>query len=84
MARSHVSSDRRRAAAIQAVRREIAAGEHPTYRVRIAQDDAWTVEAAPWLTGTATGRSDALAAARAAIATMLEVVPEAIELDAGP
>lgn len=64
---------------IQASQRAIARGERPSYRVRLAAG-AWEVEGAPWLSGPASSRSAALAAARTALATMLEVDPGAFEV----
>jgi hypothetical protein len=83
MARPPMSAERRRHQMIQATRREIARGEHVVLRVLIAPDGSWSVEVALWLTGTAASRSEALAAARAAVAAMLEVEPDAFEVAAG-
>jgi hypothetical protein len=49
----------------------IARGDRPGYRVSTAQDGRWQVDALPWLSLTATGRREALEAARAAIAQVL-------------
>jgi hypothetical protein len=72
MARSGVSGERKRAAALQAGRQMIARGQRPPYRVR-AQDGRWTVDAMAWLSVAATSRPEALDAARAAIAAWLDV-----------
>ena len=58
----------------------VARGQRPMYRVR-AQDGRWTVHAMAWLSVAATGRSEALDAARAAIAEWLEVSPQAFDVE---
>jgi hypothetical protein len=45
----------------------------PLYRVRMAQDGTWAVDWCPWLALTATDRREAVASARAAVATWLDV-----------
>lgn len=44
----------------------VARGDRPGYRIVAAQDGSWAVDALPWVTVAATGRPDALDAARAA------------------
>ena len=77
----HVSEDRKRAAALQAARRMVSRGERPGYRIGLAQDGTWTVDALPWVTVTATGRREAMDGARAAIAEWLDVPPEAFDVE---
>lgn len=64
-----MSDARKRAATVQAGRRDIARDERPVYRVAVAR---WS--------GTAPGRRAALADARAVIANGLEVAPDRIEV----
>jgi hypothetical protein len=59
----------------------IARGERPGYRLRPAQDGSWSVEGLPGVTVTADTKRTALTTARAAIAAVLEVGPEAFDLE---
>jgi hypothetical protein len=59
----------------------IARGERPGYRLRPAQDGSWSVEGLPGVTVTADPKRTALTTARAAIAAVLEVGPEAFDLE---
>jgi len=76
----HVSEDRKRAAAFQASRRMIARGERPGYRLRAAQDGLWAIDGLPGAVA-ASGRREALDAARAAIAEWLDVPPDAFDVE---
>jgi hypothetical protein len=76
-----VSDERQRDAALQAARRMVARGDRPAYRVRMAQDGRWLVDALPWLPLAATSRREALDEARAAIAAWLEVDVAAFDLE---
>jgi hypothetical protein len=76
----HVSEARRRDAATQGGRRMIARGDRPLYRVRMTEDGGWTIDGCPWLAGTAAGRREALAAAREAVAAMLDVAPDRFDV----
>lgn len=42
-------TSQQQASALQAGRRMVSRGEHPAYRLRMAQDGRWTVREAPWL-----------------------------------
>ena len=59
----------------------IARGERPGYRLRTGQDGAWTVDALPWVSVAATGRRDALDAARVAIAEWLDVPTDSFDVE---
>jgi len=73
MARRGMSEARQRTQAIQGGQRVIAQGERPFYRVRMTEDGRWEVDACPWLVLDAASRTEALVAARAAMAIMLDV-----------
>lgn len=59
----------------------VARGERPMYRFTDAADGSWSADL-PGVSGTAATRREALDAARAAIAAMLEVEPDAFDLEA--
>lgn len=59
----------------------VARGERPGYRLLAAQDGAWTVDGLPGVMVTAETKRAALTAAKAAIATVLEVDPESFDLE---
>jgi hypothetical protein len=80
MARRGVGEEQRRAAALQAGRKMVSRGERPLYRLRHV-DGRWTVDAMSWLTVAASSRSEAMEAARSAIAESLEVSPGAFDID---
>jgi len=82
MARRGVSEKRQKAAAVQGALRQMAQGERPLYRVRMIRGGGWTVIGAEWLSGTAATRSEALAAARAALAAMLDVDADRFDVEA--
>ena len=77
------SEANREAAALQGAIRAIARGERPLYRVSAAQDGSWAVEWCPWLPTSSGSRSEALAAARAAIAEWLDVPPDSFDVEVG-
>jgi hypothetical protein len=81
MARRGASEDRREAAALRAGRRAIARGERPVYRLAAADDDAWRVDGATWLSVTAAGRRNALAEGRRIIAAWLDVTPDTFDVE---
>jgi len=60
----------------------VARGGRPTYRVGIAHDGRWQVDAMPWLPLTAASRREALDATRVAIARWLEVEPDTFDVAA--
>jgi hypothetical protein len=78
MARPGLSAAK--AAAFQASRRMIARGDRPAYRVT-AEDGRWHVDTLPWVPISATGRREALAEARAAIAAWLDVSAESFDVE---
>ena len=59
----------------------IARGERPGYRLQGAQDGAWTVDGLPGVTVTCEAGRAALTAARAAIASVLEVEWASFDLE---
>ncbi len=63
------------------LRRMVGRGERPGYRLRAAQDGAWTVVGLPGVTVTAETKRAALTAARTAIAAVLEVPRDAFDLE---
>jgi hypothetical protein len=69
----HASIDRQRHGSIQGAQRAIARGERPLYRLRPAEDGRRAIEGMSWVSVSAPTRDRALAAARAALAEMLEV-----------
>jgi hypothetical protein len=75
-----MSADRRRHAMIRACRLAIARGERPLFWVLVDLEGDWSVDAASWLTGPAPNRTEARAAAGAALAELLEVDPDALEV----
>ena len=77
-----VSEEQKRAAALQSSRRMISRGERPGYRLEQRSDGTWTVVGFPGIKLAASGRREARAAARAMIATFLDVALESFDLDA--
>ena len=59
----------------------ISRGERPGYRLEQRSDGTWTVVGFPGIEVAASGRSEALAAARPLIATFLDVGPDAFDLE---
>ena len=80
MARRGMNEAQQREQAIQGGQRVIAQGERPFYRVRMTQDGRWEVDACPWLVLDAASRTEALVAARAAVAAMLDVGPDRFDV----
>jgi len=78
----HVSEEQKRASGLRAARRMVARGERPGYRLRAGQDGSWTLDGLPGVVVTADTKRAALTAARAAIAAVLEVDPEAFDVEA--
>jgi len=76
-----MSVERQRAATIQGCLRQLARGERLVFRVLYGPDRTWSVDSATWLNGTAASRGEALAAARAAVAAMLEVDPDVFDVE---
>jgi hypothetical protein len=72
MRRRGFSDADKHARAVQAVRRMISSGERPGYRLEVLPDGSLAIEGIPGVTVAATSRRDAPAAARAAIAAVLE------------
>ena len=60
----------------------VARGDRPGYRLVVAQDGSWTIDAMSWLLVVATTRSEAIDAVRAAITEWLDVPPEAFDVEA--
>jgi hypothetical protein len=58
----------------------VSRGERPLYRLR-QKDGRWTIDAMSWLTVEAGGRSEAMGAARSAIAECLEVDPDSFDVE---
>lgn len=83
MTRRGVSDERKRAATIQGSVREIARGGRPSIRVICDSDERWAIYAMPWLPIEASTRSEAVAAARAALAAELDVSPVSFDVEAG-
>ena len=61
----------------------ISRGERPSYTARTTQDGRWKVVGLPWLAVDATTRQGARDAARAALAAMLEVEPDRLDVELG-
>ena len=66
--------------AARVTRRMIRDGQRPRYRVTIGHGGGWALSELPWLKLAATGRQEAVDAARATIAEWLEVDPDAFDL----
>jgi hypothetical protein len=81
MARSRPDDLQRQAQARQAGRRLVAQGERPVYRLRSAQDGRWIVESCEWLPEITGSQAAASAAATTAIASWLDVDPDAIDVE---
>lgn len=80
MPRRGMSEADKHARAVQAARRMVSAGERPAYRLRGLPDGSWTVDGLPGVVDAAS-RRDAPNAARAAIAVVLEVPPDAFDVE---
>lgn len=81
MARGGFSDDRKQAAARRGAQQMIARGSRPMYRARTDADGRWQVDGCPWLQIDVRTRSDALAATRAAVASWLDVDPDAFDVE---
>ncbi len=83
MSRRGFSNAQKQVAAKQGALIQIYRGDQPPlYRVRMAPDGRYVVDWCPWLSIEASNRSEALAAARNAIAAWLEVEPDRFEVTA--
>lgn len=81
MPRRAMSDADKHARAVQAARRMVSAGERPAYRFRALPDGSWAVGGLPGVTVTAASHRDVPDAARAAIAAVLEVRPDAFDVE---
>jgi hypothetical protein len=81
MPRRGLSETEQHARAVQAACRMISGGERPGYRLEALPDGSWGVVGLPGVTVTAAGRREALEAARAAIAAVLEVPADAFDVE---
>jgi hypothetical protein len=59
----------------------ISTGERPAYRLQVGPDGSWSLVGLPGVTGAAISRRDAPDAARAAIAAVLEVLPDSFDVE---
>ena len=81
MARRGMSEADKHARAVQAARRMVSAGERPAYRLRVLPYGSWAVDGLQGVVVAAPSRRDAPAAARAVIAVVLEVRPDAFDVE---
>jgi hypothetical protein len=81
MARRGLSEADKQARAVQAARRMISAGERPAYRLVELPDATYRVDGLPGLVVGPVSRRDARDAARAAIAAVLEMPADALDVE---